>query len=139
VALYEAGRSALWARDTVAAREDLAALDATGFHGRVVEARRTTLRAGLAALEVDRVEALSLYRDALRSWRDLRLPWDEALTGVTMATLLDPTEPEVRVAVDSTREILVRLRATPFLERLDAAVAAWPAADVLPVGAAAPA
>ncbi len=137
-ALYEAARSALWARDIAAAREDLAALDATGFHGRVVEARRTTIRAGLAALEGNSADALSLYRDALRGWRELGLAWDEALTGVTMATLLDPTEPEVRAAVDSTREILVRLGATPFLERLDATVARSVPDGVQPVGAGSP-
>jgi hypothetical protein len=38
-----------------------------------------------------------------------------------MATFLDPAEPEVRAAADAAREILTRLGARPFLERLDAA------------------
>jgi hypothetical protein len=40
-----------------------------------------------------------------------------------MATLLDPTDPEVRAAAEAAREILVRLRAAPFIARLDAALA----------------
>ena len=40
-----------------------------------------------------------------------------------MATLLDPTNPEVRAAAEAAREILVRLEAAPFIARLDAAMA----------------
>jgi phage portal protein BeeE len=61
----------------------------------------------------------------MRLWRDLGLAWDEALCAVTMATLLDPSEPEVRAAVETGREVLVRLRARPFLDRLDAAAGRW--------------
>ena len=57
----------------------------------------------------------------MRLWRDLGLAWDEALCSVSMATLLDPSEPEVRAAVETGREVLVRLKARPFLELLDAA------------------
>jgi class 3 adenylate cyclase/tetratricopeptide (TPR) repeat protein len=120
---YQAARPALWDRDVAAVQADLAALDATGFHGRVVEVRRMTIRAGLAALEGRSATALTLYRDALRGWRDLALPWDWALTGIDMATLLEPSEPEVRSAAESTREILVRLGAKPFVQRLNAALA----------------
>ena len=40
-----------------------------------------------------------------------------------MATLLEPADPEVRAAAEAAREILVRLRAAPFIARLDAALA----------------
>ncbi len=121
--LYRAARPALWARDLAAARNDLAALDATGVHGPVVETRRATLRAGIAALEGRTSDALALYREALRGWRDLRQPWDEALTVIDMATLLDPSEPDVSRATGSAREFLARVGAKPFVERLDAAMA----------------
>ena len=39
-----------------------------------------------------------------------------------MATLLDPAEPEVLAAADPAREILIRLRARPFLARLESAM-----------------
>jgi hypothetical protein len=40
-----------------------------------------------------------------------------------MARLLDSADPEVRAAAEAAREILVRLGATPFIARLDAALA----------------
>ncbi len=122
-ALARSCRASLWASDASGVRDDLAALDASGAHGRAIEADRATIRAGLAALEERKAEALALYREALRAWRDLGLAWDEALTGVDMATLLDPAEPEVRAAAEASRDILVRLEAAPFIARLEAASA----------------
>jgi hypothetical protein len=46
----------------------------------------------------------------------------EALTGLDMAILLEPSEAEVRAAAESARAILIRLGAKPFVERLDAAM-----------------
>ena len=48
---------------------------------------------------------------------------DEALTGLEMATLLEPSEPEVRAAGDRAREIFVELEATSLLAQLEAALA----------------
>ena len=135
---YQAARPALWNRDVAAVQADLAALDATGFHGSVVELRRMTIRAGLAAMEGRSADALALYREALRGWRDAGLPWDQALTGIDMATLLEPSEPEVRSAAGSAREILVRLGAKPFLQRLDAAMARSGSAEARTTGAQEP-
>jgi class 3 adenylate cyclase len=109
-------------RDRASAASDLQALDATGVHGPLVEAHRASILAGLAALEGRPVDALTHYRDALRRFRDLGVPLNEAFTGIEMATLLDPTEPEVGAATDTAREILTRLRAKPFLERLEEAI-----------------
>ena len=122
IALPCTARAALWARDGAAASDDLAALDATGVHGPAIEAGRVTMRAGIAAFEGRPADALSLYREAVRAWRDLGLAWDEALCGLDMALLLDPSEPEVRAAAEASREILVRLEAAPFIARLDAAL-----------------
>ena len=116
-------RAALWLGDVGEARADLAAIDAAGVHGPALESGRTTIRAGIAALEGRSADALALYRDALAQWRDLGLVWDEALCGIDMATLLDPADPEVRAAAAAAREILARLGAAPFLARLDAAMA----------------
>jgi class 3 adenylate cyclase/tetratricopeptide (TPR) repeat protein len=139
-AFYQAARPALWASDVAAYREDAAAVDATGFHGRVVEARRATLSAGLAALEGRHGEAVGLYRAALAAWRELHVTWEEALTGIDMVSVLDPSQPEVSAAGASTREILVRLGAQPYLERLEAALSrspvSAPAAAAEPVSAA---
>ncbi|MEX2548370.1 MAG: hypothetical protein WD830_11375, partial [Chloroflexota bacterium] len=123
---YQAARHGIWAGDLQSLREDIAAVDATGVHGRVVEVRRVTLRAAEAALDGRPRDALSLYAEALAGWRDLRVVWDEALTGIDMVSLLDPAEPDVRAVAVSTRAILERLGAKPYLERLDAALARSP-------------
>ncbi|HEX7527234.1 MAG TPA: hypothetical protein VF327_13050, partial [Gaiellaceae bacterium] len=115
-------RAALLLRDAATAADALAAFEATGARGPTFAARRLSIQAGLAALDGRPGDALSLYRDAIRRFRDLGLLVDEAFTAIEMATLLDPAEPEVRVATDSAREILTRLGATPFLERLEAAM-----------------
>jgi len=126
VSYVMAARASLLARDPASAAVDLAGLDATGLHGPAIEARRASIRAGLAALDGRPSDALALYRDALRRFRDSGLPLDEAFTAIEMATLLDPAEREVRGAADAAREILIRLGATPFLARLDAAVSRQP-------------
>ncbi len=102
---------------------DLEALDATGVHGPWLDARRISIRAGLAALDGRTADALGSYADAQRRFRDLGVALDEALTAIEMATLLDPTLPEVRAAADAARDFLERVRARPFLDRLEAAMA----------------
>jgi hypothetical protein len=130
IALAVSARAALWMGDASGAAGDLAELDGSGAHGPAIDADRKTIRAGIAALEGRSAEAVPIYREALRAWRDLGLAWDEALCGLDMATLLDPSEPEVRGAGESSREILVRLGAKPFIARLDAATSR-PAADTV--------
>ncbi|HYN69591.1 MAG TPA: AAA family ATPase, partial [Candidatus Eisenbacteria bacterium] len=115
-------RAALWDRNADAARADLADLEASGMHGPALDADAITIRAGVAALEGRTGDAIALYRNALRAWHDLGLAWDEALCGLDMALLLDPADPDVRVAAEAAREILVRLQAKPFIARLDAAL-----------------
>src|SRR3954471_2217636 len=135
---YRAGRPALWSGNLEDARRLADAADEAGGFGPLVAARRHTSRAGIAALEGRTADALSLYRDALRGWRSVHAVWDEALTGIDMATVLDPSEPDVAAAIKSTREILERLGAKPYLERLDAAVTSQ-SAGVTPPHASTPA
>ena len=119
---YRAGRGAIWKGDLDGVRADLQAVDATGVHGPIAELRRATLRAAIAALEGQSVEATSEYVAVIRAWHDLGARWDEALTTIDMATVLDPSLPEVRSAAALARELLARLGARPYLERLDAAM-----------------
>jgi hypothetical protein len=116
-------RADLLHRDLAAARVRLAEIDERPEHGAAVRGLRATIAAGVAALEGRTADALALDRDALRTWRELRLPWDEAITGLLMATVLDPSEPEVRAAAARARELFVELGAVPFVERLDALLA----------------
>ena len=121
-AFLYAARCALLAHDADGARHDLALVAATKRRGRAMDADQTTIRAGIAALEGRSDDALSSYREALGTWRDLGLVWDEALCATEMATLLDPSDPEVHAAAEAARATLTRLGAKPYLERLDAAM-----------------
>jgi class 3 adenylate cyclase/tetratricopeptide (TPR) repeat protein len=116
-------RAALLTGDAVAAAADVESLREIGARGAAMDVRVTEIRAGIAALEGRRTDALGLYREALGRCRDMGLPVDEALAGIEMAALLDPAEAQVRAAADAAREILTRLGATPFIARLDAALA----------------
>ena len=111
-------RAALWSGDRTGALADLEAIDETGIHGPAAELRRTMIRAGVAALDGHAGEAIALFRAVRDGWREIGLPWEEALVGIDMAMLLDAREPEVVAAAARSREILSGLRAQPFLDRL---------------------
>jgi class 3 adenylate cyclase/tetratricopeptide (TPR) repeat protein len=117
-----AARASLWSGDVQAARNAIADLEGMKRRGRGVALERLTIGAGIAALEGRTGDAMALYRDALRGWDDLGLPWDRALCVIDMATLLDPSAPEVVAAAAQARPFLEGIGARPFLERLDAAL-----------------
>jgi tetratricopeptide (TPR) repeat protein len=120
---YWAARLALWDGNLEDARADLTELDATGVHGRVVENRRATIRAGIAAAEGRIADALSTYRDAMRTWRDLGIGNDEHFTALDMVFLIGPANPEVKPYAETAREFFERVGARPFVEQLDRALA----------------
>ena len=122
--LYRAARAELWAGDVEEARQHLAGQIDIGGYGPIASARRQVTEAGIAACDGHPSEALALYRDALRNWRESHSVWDEAMTGLDMALLLDPSDPDVAAVIASTREILARLGAKPYLELLERTVAA---------------
>ena len=115
-----AAQTALERRDPDTLRNDLAALDAFGFHAPVADLQRSELVAGVAALDGRTGEAARLYLEALRGLREIGLPVEAAFAAIRMATVLDQRSREAGVAVDDASELLRRLRAVPFLERLEA-------------------
>ena len=131
-----AARAALWSVDVIAARADLASLDATHAHGPAITLHKATIRAGIAALEGRPADALAGYREALPGWRRTGLPVLEAVTAIDMATLLDPDHPEVVEAGRAARRIFTDLSAGPFLERLEEAMSHRPRAALSPQGVA---
>jgi hypothetical protein len=116
-----AAGTALGRGDGETAASDLAELDRIGLHAPLIEARRTALLAGLAGLGHDVNGSLRLYEAALGEFRELGLPFDEAWATIVMASILDPSSPEVAQATARARAILVGLRAEAFLDVLDAA------------------
>ena len=121
-----AARCALLAGDAATAREDLAAVESEGVFGRSSDGEIDDDPGGDRGARGPIARGPGLYREVLREWRDLGLVWDEARCAIDMATLLDPTDPEVAAAAEAARVILTSLGAKPFLERLDAAMARGP-------------
>ena len=118
----QAGFAAVCKRDESGVRRALDLLEEWpgGTQG---QADRLTLFGAAAALAGRSDEALIAYRRALGLWRELGLPWNEALCAIGAATVLEPSHPDIRAAAGSARDILTRLQARPFLELLDAALA----------------
>ena len=104
-------------------------LVATGAHGRALDIDRQSIRAGIAALEGRSAEANAGYVAAIAGWRELGLPWDEALTEVVAGRVLGTDHPEIAAAADAARAILSSLGAVRMLAILDAAIAAGPGAE----------
>jgi len=124
-----ATHAAFWLGDAPRARAALALFEARPERGRVVAATRQMLQAGLRALEGDRSAAIAAYREAIRSWRDMDVPFWLGLTLLEFATLVGPGEPEARAAADEARAIWTRLGSPPLLARLDAGLARWQPAE----------
>ena len=85
--LPRAAGMALLARDATHARLALERMVATGAHGRAIDMDKTAIRAGLAALDGSTQEAIAGFRAAIAGWRDLGLPWDEAMTSLIFVRL----------------------------------------------------
>jgi tetratricopeptide (TPR) repeat protein len=119
-----AGRAALWAGNADGAREALERFDAIGAHGAAYGTFRRTVAAGIAALQGRADEAVPAYREALREWRDLGATFDQALTALDMAQLLPGPAPDLPGIAAAARDIFAQLDARPFIDRLDAAMAA---------------
>ncbi|MDQ2690296.1 MAG: AAA family ATPase [Chloroflexota bacterium] len=122
-ALVRSVRTSLWLGDVDAARESLAAVEASGAFGRAIDALAASVRAGIAAAEGRIAEAVAIYRDAIRTHHDLGAVFDEALTALDMVALLPGSLPEVREAEATARSVLTRLGATAVIDRLDEFVA----------------
>lgn len=130
ISLPIAARAALWAGDAAGATTAVGEIEPFGSRGRAIGLDLVTLRAGIAALEGRRVEAIAGYREAMRGWTQLGLAFDYAMAALDMAVLLAPTEREMAEApssVEAAAEILTRLGARPFLARLETARTGEPA------------
>jgi hypothetical protein len=117
--LPRAAHAALLAGDAAGARAALDRLAATGAHGRAIDVDRVAIQAGLAVLQGRRAEGITGYRSAIAGWRDLGLPWDEAVTSIAFVRLVGPDEPEAVAAAEAARGILEGLGAVRVLDILN--------------------
>ncbi len=119
----QAGFAAVCKRDEPGVRLALDLFEEGGLQGTQGQADRLTMFGAAAALAGRSDEALIAYRRALGLWRDLRLPWNEALCAIGAVTVLEPSHPDIAAAAGAARDILSRLQARPFLDLLDVALA----------------
>ena len=132
--LPRAAQAAVVAGDLAAARAAIDQLDGIGTRGRAVDADRAAIRAGLAALEGDPGAAMAGYRVAMTGWRDLGLPFDEALGALAAVSSLGLDVPGVAEWIETARATFRRLEAAPLLALLDAAVEAQGSGTTGPSG-----
>ena len=124
--LPSAARMSIRLGDTAGAQADLAHLDERGLPTPRLRAERLGIQGGLAALEGRAADAVRLYSEALGGFREVGFPFSEALTAIEMATVLDPSIPEVAAPIEAARTILTRIGARAFLDQLEAAVQGHP-------------
>jgi hypothetical protein len=79
---------------------------------------RVATRAGLAALEGRRQEALAGYHDAFERHAALGYDFARARVELDAVLLLGSDAPELRAAADHSRAVFERLRARPYLDWL---------------------
>jgi class 3 adenylate cyclase/tetratricopeptide (TPR) repeat protein len=125
--LETALRAALWGGDVSRAREIADRLDAHPSSTSFTRAARFAARAGIAALDGRRDEAIAGYRDALARYRGIGHALELGRTSLDFLRLLGPSDPSVDVAVDEARSIFERIGARAYLDQLDAAMARPPA------------
>jgi hypothetical protein len=118
-------RYALWIPDLDRARVGLELLAATFERGRYVKAIRTSLAAGVAALEGRVDEATAGYREAAATFRALDMPLDLGRSQLEFASLVGPADPEARAAAEEAAEIFDRLGSPALRDRLAAGLARW--------------
>ncbi|MEA2545477.1 MAG: hypothetical protein QOI09_750 [Chloroflexota bacterium] len=122
IGIFLAIRAAIWSRNIAHVREAarlLAELPAAGAWTLVMRALGA---AAIAAMEGRTTEAIAGFKDVDSRMRELDQHFEAAQVAIDAAILL-PEGPEVRALVDAARPLLVELRAKPYLDRLDAALA----------------
>ena len=122
-----AGHAALWRHDAAGARAALRDLEGMQLRGRLLDAMRQTLEAGIAALSGRTPEATAAFADAARRYRELAVPLALGLSDLDAVATLGADTPAGLAAADDARDVLTRLGATALLDRLDAPEAARPA------------
>jgi class 3 adenylate cyclase/tetratricopeptide (TPR) repeat protein len=114
-------RHALWGRDVARARAVLAKTETLPMDP-AQRAYLVVMRAGIAALEGRRDEAAAAFRDGIAGLRSLAHGFEAARAALDCVLLVGADHPASRVLAEEARPVFERVRATPYLERLDAAL-----------------
>ncbi len=116
-------RPALWGGDLTRARQIADRLDADPSTELGIAAYRVAARAGIAALEGRVDDAIAGFREALSRLRSEGSDFEVARISLDFVLLVGAGHPATREAAAEARAIFERVKARPYLERLDAAMA----------------
>jgi tetratricopeptide (TPR) repeat protein len=117
-------RAASWLGDAASVADSLGVLE--GMPGRAAAAIRREGQAALAALQGRRGEALADFLEAVRRWRELGLEFEAAVCGLSLVTMLGPSDPEARAAAGDAGAVFERLGAKPLVKLLEEALRSTP-------------
>ncbi|MFH1475354.1 MAG: hypothetical protein ABIG85_05785, partial [Chloroflexota bacterium] len=109
--------------DLARARQVANRLDADPSTEIGVAAYRVAARAGIAALEGRVDDAIAGYREAISRLRSEGSDFEVARISLDFVVLVGADHPATRDAAAEARAIFERVKARPYLERLDAAIA----------------
>ena len=71
-------------------------------------------------MEGRHAETVSGFREAIQRFRELGVFFNMAQAGLAFGLAVGPSDPEARAAAEEAREIFARLKATPWVGRVDA-------------------
>ncbi|HEX7472266.1 MAG TPA: hypothetical protein VF323_04235, partial [Candidatus Limnocylindrales bacterium] len=131
--LEDAMRATLWGRDLTRAREVADRLESDRSTGLQIDTARLAARAGIAALEGRIDDAIAGYREAMSRQRSVGADFVVASTALDFVRLVGGDHAATREAAAEARPIFKRVKARPYLERLDAALVR-PVAEATPSG-----
>jgi hypothetical protein len=112
-------RGAVWSGDASRAAEASSSFEALSIHGAAVEATRHGMRAGLAALQGMRQEAIDHAVEALERWWNLGARFEYALAVIDASVAGGADEPWLAQHTVTARGILEELGAHALLDRWD--------------------
>jgi hypothetical protein len=101
-----------------------AAYETTATAGRRTSAALETMAGGIAMLEGRAAEARAHYAEAQRAWREIGLDYALACCDLDIVVTGAMEPAERRRAAEEARATFARIGAQPFLDRLNAAMAA---------------
>jgi tetratricopeptide (TPR) repeat protein len=117
-ALSLGAHAAAWTRDRDALASFHDELLATGAHGGLIDARKQSIAAGLAALDGRTDEALPAFRTSIEEMRALSAALEEVLTTLDLVAVAGRERVDPAL-IQAARAKLESWEAVPFLERLD--------------------
>ena len=117
-------RAAVWSSDAARAYEVVSSFESLSIHGAAVEATRFGMRAGLAAFDGRRQDAIDSSIQGLERWWSLGARFEYAMAVIDASVADGAVQPWLAQHAVTARSILEELGAQTLLDRWDRLVPA---------------